>query len=112
MPYSIFFDGGYAIHGSYEIAHLGRPASHGCIRLRPQNAATLFALIKEHMGETSIVVTGQAPTPQAENGSGNTNDRLCRKPRPLREQQCPLVPIADMLASYRLTGSGAAAREL
>ena len=32
MPYSIFFDGGYAIHGSYEIAHLGRPASHGCIR--------------------------------------------------------------------------------
>jgi hypothetical protein len=63
MPYSIFFDGGYAIHGSYEIAHLGRPASHGCIRLHPQNAATLFALIKEHMGETSIVVTGQAPTP-------------------------------------------------
>ena len=90
MPYSIFFDGGYAIHGSYEIAHLGRPASHGCIRLRPQNAATLFALIKEHMGETSIVVTGQAPTPQAENGSGNTIDRLCRNPRPLREQQCPL----------------------
>ena len=35
MPYSIFFNGGYAIHGSYEIAHLGRPASHGCIRLRP-----------------------------------------------------------------------------
>ena len=63
MPYSIFFDGGYAIHGSYEIAHLGRPASHGCIRLHPQNAAILFALIKEHMGETSIVVTGQAPTP-------------------------------------------------
>jgi hypothetical protein len=63
MPYSIFFDCGYAIHGSYEIAHLGRPASHGCIRLHPQNAATLFALIKEHMGETSIVVTGQAPTP-------------------------------------------------
>ena len=31
MPYSIFFNGGYAIHGSYEIAHLGRPASHGCI---------------------------------------------------------------------------------
>jgi lipoprotein-anchoring transpeptidase ErfK/SrfK len=63
MPYSIFFDGGYAIHGSYEIAHLGRPASHGCIRLHPQNAAILFALVKEHMRETSIVVTGHAPTP-------------------------------------------------
>jgi lipoprotein-anchoring transpeptidase ErfK/SrfK len=62
MPYSIFFDGGYAIHGSYEISHLGRPASHGCIRLHPQNAATLFALVKEHMHETSIHVTGEAPT--------------------------------------------------
>jgi len=33
MPHSIFFDGGYAIHGSYEIGRLGTPASHGCIRL-------------------------------------------------------------------------------
>ena len=63
MPYSIFFNGGYAIHGSYEIAHLGRPASHGCIRLHPQNAAILFALVREHIRETSIVVTGEAPTP-------------------------------------------------
>jgi hypothetical protein len=61
MPYSIFFDGGYAIHGSYEIAHLGRPASHGCIRLHPQNAALLFALVKERMDDTRIVVTGDRP---------------------------------------------------
>ena len=47
MPYSIFFNEGYAIHGSYEISHLGRPASHGCIRLHPANAAILFALVKE-----------------------------------------------------------------
>ena len=61
MPYSIFFDGGYAIHGSYEISHLGRPASHGCIRLHPDNAALLFALVKEHMADTTIVVTGERP---------------------------------------------------
>src|ERR1039457_1014259 len=61
MPYSIFFDGGYAIHGSYEISHLGRPASHGCIRLHPQNAALLFALVKERMDDTRIVVTGDRP---------------------------------------------------
>ena len=61
MPYSIFFDGGYAIHGSYEISHLGRPASHGCIRLHPQNAAVLFALVKERMDDTRIVVTGDRP---------------------------------------------------
>ena len=61
MPYSIFFDGGYAIHGSYEISHLGRPASHGCIRLHPDNAALLFALVKEHVDDTTIVVTGERP---------------------------------------------------
>jgi len=61
MPYSIFFDGGYAIHGSYEISHLGRPASHGCIRLHPANAAVLYALVKEHTAETRIVITGDRP---------------------------------------------------
>jgi len=65
MPYSIFFDGGYAIHGSYEISHLGRPASHGCIRLHPDNAAVLFALVKEHMKDTQIVVTGEGPAQAA-----------------------------------------------
>ena len=44
MPHSIFFLRGYAIHGSYEIKHLGRPASHGCVRLHPKNAAALYSL--------------------------------------------------------------------
>ncbi|MFD2182205.1 L,D-transpeptidase [Rhodoplanes azumiensis] len=62
MPYSIFFHGGYAIHGSYEIARLGGPASHGCVRLHPSNAATLFSLVKQHgPGATRIVVSGAAP---------------------------------------------------
>lgn len=64
MPYSIFFNGGYAIHGSYEISRLGSPASHGCIRLHPQNAAELFALVKNRMPDTRIVVTGEAPPPR------------------------------------------------
>ncbi|HEU4357174.1 MAG TPA: L,D-transpeptidase [Xanthobacteraceae bacterium] len=51
MPHSIFFHGGYAIHGSYEIRRLGGPASHGCIRLHPANAATLFALVKQRGNE-------------------------------------------------------------
>ena len=59
MPHSIFFHGGYAIHGSYEINRLGGPASHGCIRLHPANAATLFALVKQKgMSDTIIVVSG------------------------------------------------------
>ena len=57
MPYSIFFYYGFAIHGSYEIARIGRPASHGCIRLHPEDAAILFDLVqREGMRNTTIVV--------------------------------------------------------
>ncbi len=48
MPHSIFFYGGYAIHGTYEIKRLGRRASHGCIRLHPSNARRLFSLVRQH----------------------------------------------------------------
>jgi hypothetical protein len=58
MPHSIFFSGGYAIHGSYEVSRLGRPASHGCIRLHPNNAATLFDLVQRRTADTRIVVIG------------------------------------------------------
>ena len=62
MPHSIFFHGGFAIHGSYEINRLGGPASHGCIRLHPENAAALYALVeREGMGATTIVVSGESP---------------------------------------------------
>lgn len=62
MPYSIFFHGGFAIHGSYEIRRLGGPASHGCVRLHPNNAATLYILVQqEGMGATRIVVSGSNP---------------------------------------------------
>jgi lipoprotein-anchoring transpeptidase ErfK/SrfK len=59
MPHSIFFYGGYAIHGSYDINRLGGPASHGCIRLHPANAATLFSLVRRDTGGTTIVVSGR-----------------------------------------------------
>ncbi len=45
MPYSIFFYGGYAIHGTNSVKSLGRPASHGCVRLHPSNAAALYSLV-------------------------------------------------------------------
>jgi lipoprotein-anchoring transpeptidase ErfK/SrfK len=62
MPHSIFFYHGFAIHGSYEIRRLGGPASHGCVRLHPSHAATLFALVQQHgTGATSIVVSGSNP---------------------------------------------------
>ena len=48
MPHAIFFYGGFAIHGTYELARLGGPASHGCVRLHPAHAATLFALVERN----------------------------------------------------------------
>lgn len=62
MPHSVFFRGGYAIHGTTAVGALGRPASHGCIRLHPANAAKLFALVKKHgAGSTTIALNGAAP---------------------------------------------------
>ena len=54
MPYSIFFRGGYAIHGTYSTAELGRPASHGCVRLAPGNAARLFQMVSAEGAAISI----------------------------------------------------------
>lgn len=46
MPFAIFYDGHYAIHGTDQIKRLGRPASAGCVRLHPDNAAILFQMVK------------------------------------------------------------------
>jgi hypothetical protein len=59
MPHAIFFHHGFAIHGSYDIARLGGPASHGCVRLHPQDAAMLYGMVEqEGPGNTTIVVGG------------------------------------------------------
>jgi lipoprotein-anchoring transpeptidase ErfK/SrfK len=58
MPHSVFFYGGYAIHGTNAVGSLGRPASHGCVRLAPGNAATLYSLVSKYgMGNTRVIVT-------------------------------------------------------
>lgn len=56
MPHSIFFHGGYAIHGTYSVAALGEPVSHGCIRISPENAAALYEIVR-HEG-ARIAITG------------------------------------------------------
>src|SRR6516164_263691 len=68
MPHAIFFDmDGHAIHGFFDVKHLGSAVSHGCVRLSPDHARTLFNLIKaQGMGETRVVVAGR--TPGGDNG--------------------------------------------
>jgi lipoprotein-anchoring transpeptidase ErfK/SrfK len=55
MPYSVFFYRGYAVHGTTDIKHLGSPASHGCIRLHPDNAKIFFTLVQENGKDSTLI---------------------------------------------------------
>jgi hypothetical protein len=105
MPYSIFFtQEGHAIHGTNH-SSLGRPASHGCVRLSVKNAATLWALVKrEKMANTKVVLSGAIP------GAGpptvahsrpmplNPDDPLYREPTPQRAyDDRPSLPVPFFL---------------
>ena len=65
MPYSVFFHRGYAVHGTMESRNLGRAVSHGCVRLRPDNAAVLFSLVRRHGAGNTKVVVMNGPLPGA-----------------------------------------------
>ena len=81
MPHSIFFTkDGHAIHGSFETKRLGMPASHGCVRLSPAHAATLFALVRrEGLANTKVVLTGNEQVALARRKAGG--DLAARAPR-------------------------------
>lgn len=56
MPHAVFFRGGYAVHGTNAYGALGRPASHGCVRLSKSNAAALFQLINQYGARNARIV--------------------------------------------------------
>jgi hypothetical protein len=64
MPYSIFFTPkGHAIHGYLDTKNIGRPASHGCVRLTKANAEKLYALVQEDgVLNTTVILTGTTPS--------------------------------------------------
>jgi hypothetical protein len=95
MPHSVFFRGGYAIHGTTAIGALGRPASHGCIRLHPANAAKLFALVKKHgAGQTRIALHGAAP---------DDLSRFAKAPAPSKAKVAAAVSSKHEPARHKLT---------
>jgi lipoprotein-anchoring transpeptidase ErfK/SrfK len=63
MPHAVFFmKDGHAIHGTTEVKNLGKPASHGCVRLAPENATILYDLVKENgLQNTQVVLSGETP---------------------------------------------------
>ena len=79
MPHAIFFDmEGHAIHGFFDVKHLGGAVSHGCVRLSPEHAATLFDLVKtEGMGEMKVDIAGRTP--------GGDNGPIVRAHLPINE---------------------------
>ena len=75
MPHAVFFmKDGHAIHGTHEVKNLGKPASHGCVRLAPENAATLYAMVeKTGMENTQVVLSGEAQGAQPRVASPSPN---------------------------------------
>lgn len=84
MPHSVFFKDGVAVHATSAVGMLGRPASHGCVRLAPGNAATFYNLVARHgMASTRIIVRGVAPTGLiAQRGERSRQARLPRGSSP------------------------------
>ena len=62
MPYSIFFKGNFAIHGTNSVWRLGRRASHGCVRLHPKNAKKLYTLVQKFGKKNTMI---RSPTDPA-----------------------------------------------
>lgn len=81
MPHSIFFTPeGHAIHGSPHVRSLGRRVSHGCVRLAPENATKLYALVQQTgMKNTRVVIRGGFDFDFF--GFSDFNDALPPKPR-------------------------------
>lgn len=88
MPHSIFFTTrGHAIHGTDHRRNIGRPASHGCVRLERENARALFDLVKrEGMANTRVVLTGTVPNTSAP-AVARRYETYPRDDRPLYWQQ-------------------------
>ena len=92
MPYSVFFNGGIATHGTNAVKRLGRPASHGCIRLTTSNARKFFQLVHRHgKKRTRIVVTGfakQVSYSVAQASTSTTPAATVRRRKPRVQGNC------------------------
>jgi lipoprotein-anchoring transpeptidase ErfK/SrfK len=56
MPFAVFFKDGYAVHATEYVRRLGEPASHGCVRLAPENAAVFFKLVRAYGKQNTRIV--------------------------------------------------------
>jgi hypothetical protein len=89
MPHSIFFTKiGHAIHGTDSVNRLGSPASHGCVRLSRDHAATLYALVQEQgVLNTTVTLTGSSQVALARNPRRGNAAVARRNAAPPADQQ-------------------------
>ena len=116
MPHSVFFTKqGHAIHGSFDTKRLGSPASHGCVRLAPANAAKLYSLVQqEGLPNTQVVLTGseqvaldRAKLRRLANGERRSPDRLTESELPTGSVRTLQRPVpADLNSEGEHTQPG------
>jgi len=99
MPHAVFFSGGVALHATQSVGMLGHPASHGCIRQSPANAATTYRLVEKH---------GNAHTRIFVHGSPHDDEpRMARKSPPIGYGQALVRPNPYRVEPARRTYSQA-----
>ncbi|MFY9629466.1 MAG: L,D-transpeptidase [Methylocystis sp.] len=96
MPYAIFFSRGLAIHGTYQ-GGLGRPASHGCVRLSLDNARELFGWVEQY--GASIEIGGSAANAAYVEEEAPRPRRRAERAVPRRETYYP--PVDDYFSIIR-----------
>lgn len=74
VPYTMYFYGGYGIHGTYWHDNFGHPMSHGCVNMKTSEAEQLFNWASPTVPEgwnsvnaseedkgTRVIIYGQTP---------------------------------------------------
>jgi hypothetical protein len=106
MPWSVFFNGDVAIHGTMEVRRLGRAVSHGCVRLHPAEAAEFYQLVQdEGLGNVTIRVTTSRGSFDTAGRSGAYRpyprySRYSRYPRYPRYPSDPWSPYRPRYPAY------------
>ncbi len=93
MPHAVFFmKDGHAIHGTLEVKNLGKPASHGCVRLAPENATILYDLVKQNgLQNTQVVLNGETPGGEYKGGIASARPQYQYPPYPYGYGRGPAV---------------------
>ncbi len=63
VPWTMFFEGNYALHGAFWHTRFGRTRSHGCVNLGPTDARWLFYWTTPFLPETWHGVKSQEDSP-------------------------------------------------